>query len=132
MSIAPTAFFSALANDTRLRMLMLLLREGELCVCELTQAIGVSQPHVSRHLAQLRELSLVADRRAGTWIYYRIHPDLPGWACAVMRETAAGLAGATPFREDAKALAAMANRPGAPRCGGVLDQQAPELTRGRL
>jgi ArsR family transcriptional regulator len=120
-SIVPTAFFAALANDTRLRMLMLLLREGELCVCELTGAIGVSQPHISRHLAQLRELALVADRRAGTWIYYRIHPDLPPWAKAILRETVAGLRGAAPFDDDQRALTALANRPDAPRCGAAVD-----------
>ncbi|MGB5736079.1 MAG: metalloregulator ArsR/SmtB family transcription factor, partial [Thiohalocapsa sp.] len=52
-----TEFFSALANDTRLRCLLLLSRHAELCVCELTHALGASQPHISRHLAQLRELA---------------------------------------------------------------------------
>lgn len=112
----PTEFFAALANDTRLRVVMLLLREGELCVCELTGAIGASQPHVSRHLAQLREMTLVADRRAGTWIYYRIHPNLPAWALGVLQQIADGLAGSPPFAEDAGRLATLANRPDAPRC----------------
>ncbi len=120
MPMIPTEFFAALANDTRLRLLMLLLREGELCVCELTHAIGVSQPHISRHLAQLRELALVADRRAGTWIYYRIHPELPAWALAILGDMRAGLAAATPFGEDANTLATMPNRPDAPRCRGAL------------
>jgi len=40
---------------------MLLLQHQELCVCELTYAIGAAQPHISRHLAQLRELGLVSD-----------------------------------------------------------------------
>lgn len=120
----PKTFFAALANETRLRMLVLLLREGELCVCELTQAVGVSQPHVSRHLAQLRELSLVADRRAGTWIYYRIHPDLPDWVGRVLSETAAALAATEPFRSDAAKLAAMTNRPDAPRCAAGQDASA--------
>ncbi|MBK1650267.1 metalloregulator ArsR/SmtB family transcription factor [Rhabdochromatium marinum] len=115
MHATPKAFFAALANDTRLRLLMLLTREGELCVCELTQALGVSQPHISRHLAQLRELALVADRRAGTWIYYRIHPDLPNWARKVLHETLKALAPTPPFRQDANVLAAMTQRPDAPR-----------------
>lgn len=62
MDIAPDSLYSSLANDTRLRSLMLQLRYVELCVCELTHALGLAQPHVSRHLALLRESGLVADR----------------------------------------------------------------------
>jgi ArsR family transcriptional regulator len=116
MHVEPQAVFAALAHDTRLRALMLLAMHGELCVCELTYAIGVSQPHLSRHLAQLREVGLVADRRAGVWIYYRINPGLPGWARTVLQETHAGLRNNKPFVEDHRTLRAMPNRPDAPRC----------------
>lgn len=116
MTIVPYAFFAALAHDTRLRALMLLAQHGELCVCELTHAIGVSQPHLSRHLAQLREQGLVNDRRASTWVYYRINPALPNWAKAVLRDTETGLKGLSPFIDDSSALRTMPNRPDAPRC----------------
>ncbi|MBK5939247.1 ArsR/SmtB family transcription factor [Halochromatium roseum] len=116
MSIDPSAFYGALAHPTRLRVLMLLGQYSELCVCELTYAIGVSQPHISRHLAQLREQGLVTDRRASTWIYYRINRSLPAWAQAVLRETQAGLESSQPFVDDATALSTMPNRPDAPRC----------------
>ncbi|AHF04164.1 ArsR family transcriptional regulator [Marichromatium purpuratum 984] len=116
METKPTAFFAALANDTRLRCLVLLREQGELCVCELTHATGSAQPHVSRHLAQLRELGLVADRRAGLWVYYRVHPALPDWACRVLDETAAAVRGQAPFSSDAANLASMPGRPSAPRC----------------
>ncbi len=43
------------------------------------RALGESQPKVSRHLAQLRNSGLLADRRQGQWVYYRLHPDLPDW-----------------------------------------------------
>jgi ArsR family transcriptional regulator len=76
----------------------------------------VSQPHLSRHLAQLRETGLVADRRAGVWIYYRINTQLPSWTQRVLRETHAGLCDTRPFAEDSAALSAMPNRPDAPRC----------------
>jgi ArsR family transcriptional regulator len=111
-----TEFFSALANDTRLRCLALLSRHAELCVCELTHALGASQPHISRHLAQLRELGIVTDRREGLWVYYRINPALPSWAAAVIEQTTSGTAGSSAFAEDEAALAAMANRPSAARC----------------
>lgn len=116
MSITPSALFGALAHDTRLRTLMLLTQNPELCVCELTHAIGVSQPHLSRHLAQLREQGVVTDRRARTWIYYRVNPALPDWAKAVLRETEIGLRGTAPFIDDNSNLDLMPNRPDAPRC----------------
>ena len=116
MPIEPRDLFSALSNDVRLRCLMLLLRHEELCVCELTHATGAAQPHVSRHLAQLRELGLVSDRREGLWVYYRIHRELPPWVDRVLRETASGVLEQSPFVEDAQALAAMPGRPSSQRC----------------
>jgi ArsR family transcriptional regulator len=116
MNANPTDLFAALANDTRLRCLVLLVEHEELCVCELTHATGAAQPHVSRHLAHLRELGLVSDRREGLWVYYRIHRALPAWARHVLGETAAGVRGQSPFANDAQALASMPNRPSAQRC----------------
>lgn len=92
------------------------MQHEELCVCELTYAIGAAQPHISRHLAQLRELGLVADRREGLWIHYRLHPRLPEWAAAVLRATAHGVSDQDPFAADEHAVSMMPNRPGAARC----------------
>jgi len=116
MGLKPTDLFAALANDTRLRCLVLLIAHEELCVCELTNATGAAQPHVSRHLAQLRELGLVSDRRKGLWVYYRIHRALPAWARRVLEETASEVRAQSPFADDARALAQMPNRPSAQRC----------------
>ncbi|MEA3273786.1 MAG: metalloregulator ArsR/SmtB family transcription factor [Pseudomonadota bacterium] len=116
MNISPTAFFAALAHDTRLRCLVLLLRHDELCVCELTHAIGAAQPHISRHLAQLRELGLVTDRREGLWIHYRITPDLPDWVLSVLRATAVAAGREDAFAADAAVLADKSSRPGTARC----------------
>ncbi len=116
MNMDPVRLFSALGHDTRLRCLLLLLEHEELCVCELTHALGAAQPHMSRHLAQLREAGLVRDRREGLWIHYRISPGLPGWVLPVLRQTASGLADQAPFAADRAALALMPNRPGAARC----------------
>ncbi|KAF0191049.1 MAG: ArsR family transcriptional regulator [Gammaproteobacteria bacterium] len=108
--------FKTLADPTRLRSIVLLEQEGELCVCELTHALGVAQPKISRHLGVLRAAGLVLDRRRGQWIYYRIDPALPGWAHAVIRGAVDGAAGAAPFVTDRAALKEMPNRPGAPCC----------------
>ncbi len=116
MTRSVTDLFRALADPTRLRCIVLLQREGELCVCELTHALGESQPKISRHLAQLRDAGIVADRRRGIWIHYRLHPELPDWALQVLTATAAGIENETPFRHDRAALRAMPNRPGASCC----------------
>ncbi len=100
MKLAPDRFFAALADETRLRALMLLWSEGELCVCDLTQALGVSQPKVSRHLATLRKAGVVEDRRDGTWVYYALKEELPEWAAAVLDELADALTGEKPYRGD--------------------------------
>jgi ArsR family transcriptional regulator len=59
----------------------------ELCVHELTCALEESQPKVSRHLAQLRTCDLLADRRQGQWVYYRLHPELPAWVREILKTT---------------------------------------------
>ena len=67
------ALFKALADATRLRILALLVG-GEVCVCEIHGALKLPQPTVSRHLAYLRRSGLVATRREGLWIHYRLAP----------------------------------------------------------
>jgi ArsR family transcriptional regulator len=116
MNIDPKDLFSALSHDTRLRCVLLLQIHEELCVCEITHAIGAAQPQISRSLAQLRELGLVVDRREGLWIHYRINPSLPGWVQDVLRATAEGIGQEQTYAQDEETLKAMPNRPGAPRC----------------
>ena len=85
--MSPVDFYKALADETRLRCLMLILQEDELCVCELVSALGDSQPKISRHLAQLRSSDILSDRRQGQWVFYQINPALPEWAVAVLKQT---------------------------------------------
>lgn len=117
ITMDPDILFKALADTTRLRMLMLLVMEGELCVCELTHALDEIQPKISRHLAQLRESGVVLDRRQGQWIYYRINPDLPGWVREVLAATAEGAMMRAPFDQDLRALTEMPDRPEKACCG---------------
>ena len=112
----PENLFQALSDETRLRCLALLAAHDELCVCELTFALGVVQPKISRHLAILREQGVVADRRQGLWVYYRINPGLPEWAREVVLHFAHGASGQMPYAEDSAALGAMPNRPGTRCC----------------
>jgi ArsR family transcriptional regulator len=63
--------FRAFSDRTRLRILVL-LQKRELCVCDLVEALSVSQPKISRHLAYLRRSGLVITRRQGVWMYYSL------------------------------------------------------------
>lgn len=72
--------FAALADRTRLRLLNL-MNGKEVCVCYFVEILGQSQPKVSRHLAYLRRAGIVAARREGKWMHYRIvTPKHPGAA----------------------------------------------------
>jgi ArsR family transcriptional regulator len=72
--------FKALAESIRLRII-LLLTEGELCVCDLTELLSLPQSTVSRHMSRLKNAGLITDRRVGKWVHYTInketYEDLP-------------------------------------------------------
>ena len=67
--------FRAFSDQTRLRILHL-LQDGEMCVNDLVEIIGVPQPTASRHLAYLRRAELVVTRRNGQWTYYALAPAM--------------------------------------------------------
>jgi ArsR family transcriptional regulator len=69
-------FFQALADATRLRLLNLLRLTGEICVCELVDALRLPQYNISRHLQILRQAGLVEDHKRGKWVYYAISKNL--------------------------------------------------------
>jgi len=85
--------FKALADPTRLRV-VLLLRRRELCVCELMYILGMEQSRVSHHMRVLRDAGLAEDVREGRWIIYRV-PDeaqalLAGLLAGVLRDRIEG------------------------------------------
>ncbi|BBN81610.1 transcriptional regulator [Pseudoalteromonas sp. A25] len=80
-------FYKALADNTRLQCLLLIEQEQELCVCELMAALELSQPKISRHLAQLRKVGLLTDRKHKQWVYYRINEQLPQWIKDILTQT---------------------------------------------
>ncbi|MBF0516215.1 MAG: metalloregulator ArsR/SmtB family transcription factor [Nitrospirae bacterium] len=63
--------FRALSDETRLRIIKL-LELGQLCVCDITAALELSQPKVSFHLSILKEAGLIMDRKEGKWVYYSL------------------------------------------------------------
>lgn len=84
----PKDLFAALGERLRLRLACCLLavKKG-LCVGELVDALGESQPNVSRHLKLLKSAGLVEERRAGRWVYYSLknpnHPFLDSLRCCL-------------------------------------------------
>ncbi len=78
--------FKALGDPVRLRLLSLIASHagGEACVCDLNDVFDLSQPTISHHLKVLREAGLISGERRGTWIYYRIHPDVLGRLASVL------------------------------------------------
>lgn len=116
-TMTPELLFRLLCDPTRLRCALLLRAEGSLCVCELTHALEMSQPKISRHLAMLREAGLVVDERRGQWVHYRLHPELPEWACDVIDAAARGEARLDMYARDRERLTTMAGRPSLALCG---------------
>jgi len=108
-TLAPDELCKYLSDTTRARIALLLVQEPELCVCEFTQALNLSQPKISRHLALLRASGLLADRRQGQWIYYRLHPELPQWITDTL--TTMRTANAHWLAENHQRLCAMKDRP---------------------
>lgn len=109
MPLDSLRLFKCLADDTRLMLMLLILREGELCVCEMTHALDESQPKISRHLAQLRNGGLLNDRRDGQWVYYGLATPLPAWVEPILESAAQ--AESSRLAKLQTRLGAMGNRP---------------------
>lgn len=107
--MSPTQLFKSLGDETRLRILMLIVDEGELCVCELSTALNDIQPKISRHLAQLRACEILLDRRQGQWVFYRLNPKLPSWASETLQVTHRG--NGPLIHKDKQRLSRMGDRP---------------------
>jgi len=96
-------FFRALADPTRLRLLNLIAGR-EICVCFFVEILGISQPKISRHLAYLRKAGLVAARREGKWMHYRLVQPQDEVAQDILRSTIRKLAAKPEMRRDVSKL----------------------------
>ena len=112
----PAQFFKCLSDETRLRCVALLQKQGKLCVCELTAALGLSQPKISRHLALLRQCGLLLDSREGQWVYYQINPKLPDWAFPILANTLTAVEITGQLQNDLERLQIMEDRPDMAMC----------------
>jgi len=107
-------FFKALADETRLRILKL-LEGGELCVCDITAALDMTQPNVSFHLGILKDAGVIKDRKVGRWSYYDL--DLSGMVNRVVVPTALERVEGTRINRDKERLKGFkAVKDGAAKC----------------
>lgn len=106
-------FFRALADRTRLRLINL-MGDDEVCVCFFVEVIGSNQPKISRHLAYLRRAGIVAARRQGTWMHYRLVAPNDADAARVLAEVRAWLANDADMREDRSRLVRVCCAPDLP------------------
>lgn len=84
MKLQTEQFFRCLADPLRLNIVLLLMHEGELCSCELADALNEKLSTVSRHLVLLRNKGLVTERREELWRYYQMNEALPAWGQQVL------------------------------------------------
>ena len=96
-------FFRALADRTRLRLINL-LGGDEVCVCFFVAVLNTNQPKISRHLAYLRRAGVVAARREGKWMHYRLVEPADPRAAAIFREVRAWLQEDAEMQRDRRRL----------------------------
>jgi ArsR family transcriptional regulator len=118
-------FFRALADYTRLRLLNL-MGDGEVCVCFFVEVLHTNQPKISRHLAYLRRAEVVAARRDGKWMHYRIVEPPDPHAARIFHEVRAWLKEDADMRRDRERLVKVCCAPqppvqlrGAPRPASI-------------
>jgi ArsR family transcriptional regulator len=104
-------FFQALGDKTRLRLLNL-MGDQEICVCYFVQILGSPQPKISRHLAYLRSAGIVAVRRDGKWMHYRIVMPPHIGAAQILRQTLAAMQEEKPMQADRARLTKACCAPG--------------------
>ena len=96
-------FFRALADSTRLRIINL-IGDQEVCVCFFVEILKTNQPKISRHLAYLRRAGIVAARREGIWMHYRIATPSDENAAKVLTDVREWLANDAGMQQDRKRL----------------------------
>jgi len=118
-------FFSALADNTRRRLLNL-IGEDEVCVCYLVEVIGTNQPKISRHLAILKKAGLVSVRRDWKWSHYRIAKPAGEVAAKVFDETLNLLKNDPEMKKDRQQMTKICCAPAGKQPIGIQGAPKPE------
>ncbi len=111
----------ALAHPVRVRILAM-LRGGELCVCQLNAVIGLAPSTISAHLGDLKDAGLVAERKAGRWVHYRLEPER--WAGSALAALWPALGDDPQVAEDAALLGGLTRLPVEAICRPEFDVAA--------
>jgi ArsR family transcriptional regulator len=98
-----TRLFKALGDDVRLRIVAL-LAHGELCVCHIEEALGLTQTNASRQLGLLRAAGVVAHRRQDRWVYYKLKPQADPECARHLKSIVASFAKQDVLRKDIERL----------------------------
>ncbi len=101
----------SLSDETRLRSMCLIVNYGELCVCELSWALDLSQPKISRHLARMRTEGILDTRRDGQWVLYSLNADIAPGIRAIVESIVAQDSLRSQYKQDSERLDAMKDRP---------------------
>ncbi len=104
-------FFKVLSDETRLRCLVLILENKEVCVCELIHALALPQSKISRHLSIIKLNGLITQRRSGQWVLYSINPRLSNFKNKIIATVLDELKNNSPYTEDKIRLSNMQDRP---------------------
>lgn len=96
--------FSVLSNPIRLRCLHLVYGHDDVCVCEVVQALGISQPAASKALGALKGIGLLESRRDANWTYYSLRVDITPWLDTVLKATISETATQSPYLDDRRAF----------------------------
>ena len=96
-------FLKAIADETRLRIVAL-LAHGELCVCHLEEALGLTQPNASRQLGILRNAGVVEHRKERSWVYYRLARQTDPQRRKLLESLVGGFPDRALFRRDVERL----------------------------
>ena len=120
--------FNALADRTRLRLLNL-LAGGEVCVCYFVELLDEAQPKISRHLAYLRRAGLVAARRDGKWMHYRLVRPADAATARVLDAALESIAGEREMQRDRARLERACCAIKLPEA--LQDAPRPDLSRAR-
>jgi ArsR family transcriptional regulator len=102
MNIDCTPVFASLANETRLRCLRLVAENGEVCVCEVVEALDINQPTASKALNALKSAGLLTARKEANWNYYALNSSMPDWMEAIVTTTVSALTNTKTYTVDQK------------------------------
>jgi ArsR family transcriptional regulator len=120
-------FFKALSEETRLRIIML-LTQGELCVCDLMMVLDEPQSKVSRHLAYLKHSGLTKSKRVGIWMHYRLKEPADGVHKSELNFLKEKLSHLPEFRADREKLSELKKEGG---CKAMIHSKAARWSKAQ-